>query len=372
MSPTQRYPILSTLLAPFPKRHRTTLAWVIAALTVTAQARSMAVATTLTSWLRIHFGSALNRLYRLLRNPRLDDLLMLTQLARTLGSPAHPLLLAVDWTEWHHDLRMLVCAFVTGRRALPIWTQAVNKRLTRRSQNAQENTFLRLLAHGLKQAGRTAIILCDRGFRRASWLKLLQDQQMGFVVRLMDDVHVEVASGMQMALADLLLTPGRLLDLGPVWIRSDRAVLVRVVGYWAQGAKQPWWLATSETGPARRVLALYDRRMTIEEQFRDTKGCRFGVKLFWTHFTNPVALAHLMMLLGVALMLWLVVGQMAARRTPSLRLPCPKKGPRQSYVTIGLRAIGAGWHGRLTESLIRRTLEPPAFRHLGAHALGGK
>jgi len=29
------------------------------------------------------------------------------------------LLVAVDWTEWHHDLRLLTAAVVTGKRAIP-------------------------------------------------------------------------------------------------------------------------------------------------------------------------------------------------------------------------------------------------------------
>jgi hypothetical protein len=40
------------------------------------------------------------------------------------------------------------------------------------------------------------------------------------------------------------------------------------------------------------LAALYDRRMAIEEQIRDTKGARFGLKLVWTQIKTPQALGR--------------------------------------------------------------------------------
>ena len=373
MVPEKRYPFLTQLLSIFWQRHRKTLGLVIAAIAATGQARSFAIATTLAHWLGIRLDSAVNRFYRLLRNSRIDYVQFATQWARLLArGKERALLVAVDWTEWHHELRMLSAAVVTGKRGIPLFAQAF-RRIPPRSQNSRENTFLRLLAHIVHQAEARAIILCDRGFRRVSWVRLLQQLQLGFVVRLKDDVHVELAPGTKVALANLLLTPGRLLDLGLVPLRSDGKVQARVVGYWAPGAHEPWWLATSEVGPARQVVKLYDRRMTVEEQFRDTKGRRFGVKLFWTQFRDPEALSRFVMLLAVALLIWTLAGRQAAFHNPSLRLPHPTKGPRQSYVTIGLRLLDPHTVPlRISAATIRRLLEPPTFRTLGKFSPGGK
>jgi hypothetical protein len=242
-----------------------------------------------------------------------------------------------------------------------------------RSQNSRENTFLRLLAGIVRDAGVVVTILCDRGFRRVSWVALLQELRLGFVVRLMDDVMVEVATGLQVSLRQVLLTPGQVEDLGVVPLRADGAVAVRVIGYWAPGAHEPWWLATSETGDPRHVLKLYDRRMTVEEQFRDTKGRRFGVKLFWTQFRDPEALSRFVMLLAVALLIWMLSGSAAARRDPSLLLRHRTKGPRQSHVTIGLRILTLDTVPlSITASAIRRLLEAPTLRQLGKLCPGGK
>jgi hypothetical protein len=104
-------------------------------------------------------------------------------------------------------------------------------------------------------------------------------------------------------------------------------------------AHEPWWVATSESGSAKHALALYDRRMTVEEQFRDTKCRRFGAKLSWTQFRDPGALARFVTLLAVALLIWTLAGIVAAEIDPSLRLRSRRKGPRHSFVAIGTRAV---------------------------------
>lgn len=374
MDPERRYPFLRALLTPFCKRHRRTLGLVIAAIAVTGQARSFAIATTLSRWLGTRLDSAVNRFYRLLRNPRVDYTQFVEQWARLLvRGPDRHLLIAIDWTEWHHELRMLLAAVVAGKRAIPLYAEAFKRLVRVRSQNSRENTFLRVLADGLKRADVRATILCDRGFRRASWIALLQELRLGFVVRLMSDVHVELPSGDRVALKDILLTPGQLVDLGMVPLRSDKIATVRIIGYWAPDAKEPWWIATSETARASVVLKLYDRRMTVEEQIRDTKGKRFGAKLFWTQFRDPDALARFMMLLAVALVMWTITGFVAAFYNPSLRLRSRKKGPRQSYVTIGLRILCLEHKPvRLTHRAIGWLLEPPALRRVAGASVGGK
>jgi hypothetical protein len=324
------------------------------------------------AWLGVRLDSAVNRFYRLLRNSNVDYIDLAASWAKVLArSHTRQLTLAIDWTEWHHDLRLLVAATVAGKRAIPLFVQGTRKLVRARSQNAYENTFLRVLADALKRAEVTTTILCDRGFRRVSWISLLQKLQLGFVVRLMDDVCAEF-EGQAIPLGKIPLPRGKVVDLGVVPLRSDGAIAVRVIGYWARDAKEAWWVATSETGDARKALKLYDRRMTVEEQFRDLKGKRFGAKLVWTQFRDPEALARFMMLLAVALLIWLTTGIAAARRDKSLRMTCRKKGPRQSYITIGIRIVILDDPMEpLTSRRLARRLERPTFRKLGRDGFGG-
>jgi len=64
-----QYPMLQSLLSPFRRSQQKTLALVIASIAEVAQAASFAVAGHLAVQLGIQLGSALNRFYRLLRNP---------------------------------------------------------------------------------------------------------------------------------------------------------------------------------------------------------------------------------------------------------------------------------------------------------------
>jgi hypothetical protein len=374
VDPERKYPFLKPLLSTLKKRHRKTIGLVIAAIAVAGQARSFAIATVLARWLGTQLGSAVNRFYRLLRNHRVDYEKFLVEWIRLLQRKDRPLLIAVDWTEWHRELRVLAAAVVVGKRAIPVFVQACSKIVRTRSQNARENTFLRLLCDGLRRAEAKAVLLFDRGFRRVSLISLMQKLEVGFVVRLMSDVTAELdPDGERVALIDILLEMGTVLDLGLVGLRQDSAVLVRVIGYWAPGAHEPWWLATSETCDARLVLKFYDRRMTVEEQFRDTKGCRFGAKLLWTQFRDPEALTRFVTLLAVALLIWLLAGTVAAAQDRSLLLICRKKGPRQSFITIGVRITAQDFDQALmTAGWIAAFLAGPALRVIAGRPVGGK
>jgi len=61
VSPERNYPFLAILLQPFHKALRKTLGLVIAVLAATGQARSFAIATTLSTWRRTRLDSAVNR-----------------------------------------------------------------------------------------------------------------------------------------------------------------------------------------------------------------------------------------------------------------------------------------------------------------------
>jgi hypothetical protein len=287
----------------------------IAAITERGQANSVAVAGHLAVELGTHLGRALTRFSRLLRHPRIDDQLLTAQLLPLLGS-GQQLLIAPDWTAWRHDLRMLVAAVVVGRRAIPFQTAAFSKTPMPHSQNLRETTFWQLLVHTLRAFEQAAVVLCDRGFRCTSWLGHLLELHQTFVVRLVPHILVYRSSSGGRPLCHWHLAPGQAVDLGGVLLRQDRAVQVRVVGVWAPEQREPWWLATDLSAPLGELVALYDRRTTAEEQFRDIKGCRFGVRLEWTQFRTPPYLARFTLLVGVALVLWTAVGQAAAHICP--------------------------------------------------------
>lgn len=360
----RHYPVLRVLLKPFHRTQQKTLFWVMRAILHVGTGASLGIAAWLADRHGIRLDSALNRLYRLLRNSRVSDLDLSRQMLRIFTERlGERLLIPVDWTEWHPPLRMLVAAVVVGSRAIPIHVAAFAKHLVPRSQNVRENNFARTLAMLLEDVGRQAVILCDRGFRRVSFLGLLLKLHLGFVVRLIDDVHVHLSDGTCCALEDLGLAPGQFLDLGIVALRQDAAVDVRVIGIWKLGAAEPWWLATNLTDSVAEVAALYDRRMCVEQQFRDVKGCRFGSKLFWAQLRKPEHLARMTLLLGIALFIWTAAGAVAVAARADWRFTHKTKGARLSYVTIGRRVLGSLTAAMpLTARLVQQHLPAPTLR----------
>jgi hypothetical protein len=354
---------LESLLGSLRKSQRTIIMLVVEALTSLRQAASIPIAMVLAQRTQCLVPSALTRFYRCLHNRRIDDLAISRRMLSLLGQRTSPLLIALDWTEWHSDLRVLSASVAMGTRAIPVYLAAFLKSKIRRSQNVWEESFLEILTLLLREAGVSACFLADRGFRRVQFLRLLLKQrEHGFVVRLAEQVMVETARTTK-TLKKWGLPAGRAVDLGWVKLRQHEAVEVRVVGIWQRGAREPWWLATNLDVPLARLAALYDRRMAIEEQFRDTKGARFGFALVWTQLTTPEALARFLLLVGLTIFIQTAIGQAIVEQRPDVRLPSKTKGPRLSLLNVAL-VLGSRFKlpTPLSTKFIVEHLPPPVLR----------
>jgi len=336
---------------------------VVAAIVAVGVARTWKVGQWLGKQSGIQFKSGLQAVSRVLGPVKLDAWRLGAWLLQRVSSAKVLVPFPIDWTEWSEERRVLVGAAVVGKRAIPIAVAAFHRSDIPRSQNARENTFLRMVKQLASDAGRRLVILTDRGFRRVTWVQQLQRLGLDFAVRLMTDVLVHrEGSARPASLASYELKPGEMLDLGEVQLREDRAVRVRVVGIWGRGQKEPWWIATSLDLPVSRVAAFYDRRMAVEEQFRDTKGCRFGVELFWTKSDRLERIERMFLLVGVALMVWTAAGAEAAAQDPTARFPHKTKGPRRSFATIGREVAAAMTRFIVTPDWLNRWLPQAEFR----------
>jgi hypothetical protein len=362
MNPLRHYPILASLLRPFRRSQQKTCAALVAALCQAAQASSFAIAGQLSCLTEVQLGSALTRLYRFLRNERFDNWLLTERMLSLLAQPNKSLLLALDWTAWQDRFSVLTASVCVDTRSIPIAVSACVKSQLARSQNLWEETFLRLVADRLRASEVKAIWLCDRGFHRVKWLERLMELEQQFVVRLHRDVTVHLRDGACL-LKSLEIRAGERRDFGFVQLRADKLVRVRVIAVWAKGAKEVWWLATNLTNRISKVVSYYDRRMGIEEQFRDTKGHRFGLKLRWTQFTKAEFVERMYLLVGVALLLWTSVGRAVEKEHPKVRLQSKTKGARLSLARIG----SYYWQKmtkqvKLTTRFVRKHLPPPRLR----------
>lgn len=317
---------------------RKSLVRVVVCLTEVGRMRSIDIAHALAARCGILFKSAMQGFYRLVNNRKLDDLAVWKELAHQLISAAGRRLavIAVDWTEWHEEHRVLVAAACIGRRAMPIFAQAFSKSLIPRSQNSRENAFVRVLGE-MSPLVKAAVLVFDRGFRRASLITLLIKHEFSFVIRLASKVKVSCPEYTGLLTA-YPIKPGEVVDLGVCLLTIKGSVSVRVVGVWAAGQDEPWWMATNLDKSPQEVAELYDRRMAVEEQFRDTKGCRFGLKMEWTQFKTCEAINRIYLLTALAMVAWTAAGIWACYDDPTMRYESKSKGPRRSLISIGMEA----------------------------------
>src|SRR5262249_18206802 len=82
-------------------------------------------------------------------------------------------------------------AVVVGCRGIPVQAAAFSTTQMPRSQNLRETTFLQLLVHTRRALGQAAVLRCDRGCRRTSWLRHGQEWRPAFVVRLIPHVMLD-------------------------------------------------------------------------------------------------------------------------------------------------------------------------------------
>ncbi|MBM3214973.1 transposase [Candidatus Poribacteria bacterium] len=228
-------------------------------------------------------------------------------------------------------------------------------------QNVEEHRFLRRLTQALAAANQRAIFVCDRGFHRAVWIYHLAHTRHGFLVRIRENLAVQRDQEQPILLHDLALRPGQHVDLSRRWLREDKAARARIVGIWEAGRVQPWWLATNLAHPVQRIAALYAKRMDIEEQIRDVKGCRFGFRMRWTQHRHPAYLERLVLLIAIALVILSVVGVAKTRQDPSARLPSKTKGPRLSMPEVGIIYL-TQFHRRITTHFVRANRQPPTIK----------
>lgn len=137
-------------------------------------------------------------------------------------------------------------------------------------------------------------------------------------------------------LKNIELKRGEARDFGFLNLRADGAVRVRLIGVWANSSQEIWWLATNLKKPVSEIVGFYDRRMAIEEQFRDAKGARFGLKMKWTCFEKAQYLETMYLLVSVAMLLWTSVGRVFENENPKVRLRCKQKGARLSLLRVGI------------------------------------
>jgi hypothetical protein len=247
----------------------------------------------------------IKRIDRLLGNPFLyaERVCLYEAMLRWLVADKQPIIV-VDWSDLSADRRwqLLRAAVPLGGRTLTLYEEV--HPLKHLGNRRVHRLFLKTL-RSLLPAGVKPMIVTDAGFR-STWFELILAQGWSWVGRIRNRDYVCLAGTEAWAPCKTLYVgaTARPQRLGPaLMVRSKpiaailhrvrrpkrRRVKKSVFGEPVRSAhsnkhaareREPWLIASScdlAEYSAKQIIAIYAKRMQIEEGFRDLKSTRYGL-----------------------------------------------------------------------------------------------
>jgi hypothetical protein len=274
------------------------------------------------------------RTERLLANDRLDPDSAWPQLARCVlgGTAGATLILILDETPNHNDLRCLKLTLAYRQRAVPIGCVCYAPGRPPGPMPKLIRRLLRRAAAGLP-AGAEVTLLADRGLAWPQVVDACHALGWHFVIRLQGQTRVRTAGGRECSAADLAPRPGACWrGVAEVFKKSGWRTAA-VAACWRRDGDGPWLLVSDhDDGP--RLFARYAKRVWTEELFRDEKSAGFH----WgeSHVTDPEHAARLVLVIALATYLALALGSRVLRA--GFRRLLESTRPRMlSLFQIGMR-----------------------------------
>lgn len=217
-----------------------------------------------------------------------------------------------------------------------------------KSQNFLEHCFLLRLLEAAPAGLRLCFIL-DRGYARVSLiLELLAQPGACFILRTRRDVVIErLKRGRctRCPIGSLRAPHGEPRRLDRIRYRGWRPIEVDLVIYYERGHKEPWYLVVPPGSaawlPTAEVVALYRRRMHIEQGFRDFKT-HLGVRGLHLQVRMSERVGRLLMAFTLAYALVVALGLTQVAEEARVRLEDRRAAARHGTAKIlSARTIAA-------------------------------
>ena len=149
-------------------------------------------------------------------------------------------------------------------RAIPCGFVDYSSKTINREASSRNQHHFAAFAQVKELLGEKPLIL-DREFSYLELLENLAVEGMNFVIRLKAGPNFCDREGQPVALS---VSKGETRILNKIFYKGK--VFVNVIGRWQKGFSEPMWIMTNLK--AEEGLALYEKRMKIEETFRDLKS----------------------------------------------------------------------------------------------------
>lgn len=247
---------------------------------------------------------------------------------------------ALDWTDHDaDDQTTCMLSLVTGHgRTTPMAWKTIKKSTRLGRQFEVESEVIECAHAAIPEAVRVTL-LADRGFGDQERYAMLKTLGWDWVIRFRGNIHVTSAQGESRTAAQWVPPAGRPKMLRDATVTADQAPVPAVVVVKKAKMKEAWCLSTSRSDLlAAEVIALYAKRFSIEENFRDTKDPRFGLGLSSVRIGDARRRDRLLLLATLAEALLTLLGAASERAGLDKRLYAGTAKKRvHSLFTQGMR-----------------------------------
>lgn len=193
--------------------------------------------------------------------------------------PKEVVYIAIDRTQWAM-INILMVSLVVNNRAIPLYFELIDH--VGNSDLQYQTSILGRVFNFLSRY--TVVVLGDREFcsvELARWLN--QQENVYFCLRLKKSTYIQIKEETWISLQNLGLLPGMSLYYQGVKVTKTKGFHpVNIVGKWKRKyrgmtAEEGWFLLTNFDTLEQAIFA-YQKRMGIEEMFRDFKMGGFNLE----------------------------------------------------------------------------------------------
>lgn len=253
---------------------------------------------------------AVKQVDRLLSNTGIQMHALMALWIRFVVGERKQIVVALDWTEFDPDDQSVIALYMVTKhgRATPLVWKSVRKSKLKNNRASHEFAAIETLHEALPSDVKITV-LADRGFGDVKFYDYLNDLGWSYVIRFRQGIHVQFKEATKPA-GDWLHATGRARKLANALVTENKYSVASVVVAHAKKMKDAWCLASNlDSATASTIVALYGRRFTIEETFRDTKDIHFGMGLSATHINTPARRERLLLLGAMAHALLTLLGE---------------------------------------------------------------
>lgn len=283
-------------------------------------------------------ASTERRLRRFFQYVRFDEAHIARLVVHLSGLANRPWELALDRTNWQFgkcDINILMLGIVHDGVCVPLLWSMLPKA---GNSNAGERIDLMKRMRRIFPDQEILRLSGDREFIGGAWIGWLQDNDIPFVLRLRDNMHVWNEKHVPVPLSRLAqgLGKGQRLILKGLWrLGKDRDAGAPAARIAILRLKTGELLILFTSSRPQAALARYRKRWQIETLFSCLKSRGLGLED--THMINPDKLSTLIAVLAIAFCLAFKAGLWAARDKP----PTVKKHgfPARAVFAMGLDVL---------------------------------